>query len=123
VSAANTGTSASQADTDGDGDEVARGTDPNDPNSFPRALNDFDGDGKTVMGVYHQAAGNWYIRYSSTGRYLMGFPMGWSESVPVPGDYDGDGMTDTPVYYQAAGAWYVAYSSGGYLLGDTIGWR
>jgi len=85
-------------------------------------VGDFDGDGRTDLSEYNLGAGDWYIKYSGGGDPLLGFNMGWSETVPVPGDYDGDGTTDMAVYHQATGSWYVAYSGGGYLLGDTIDW-
>jgi hypothetical protein len=37
---------------------------------------DFDGDGKTDLAVYHQAAGDWYIKYASGGSAKVHW--GWS---------------------------------------------
>jgi hypothetical protein len=76
-----------------------------------RAANDFDGDGATDLAVYHQAAGDWYVRYSSDGGYLLGFNMGWEETVPVPGDYDGDGKNDVAVWQPGSQIWFVLPSA------------
>ena len=76
------------------------------------ALCDFDGDGKADLAVYHAAAGNWYIKESSTGNRRV-VQWGWSSALPVPGDYDGDGLTDVAVYHPSSGNWFMACSAAG----------
>ena len=70
---------------------------------------DFDGDGKSDIGVYRD--GNWFIRRTSDGG-LTG--VGWGglpQDKPVVGDYDGDGRVDVAVYRD--GNWYIIRSSDG----------
>jgi hypothetical protein len=88
-------------------------------------LQDYDGDGIADPSVYDKAAGNWYIRASSTASLLGGKPQtwGWSEAEPVPGDYDGDGKTDLAVFAPSQSAWYILKSSNGQMLtGAPIIW-
>jgi Right handed beta helix region/FG-GAP-like repeat len=77
---------------------------------------DFDGDGKSDIGVYRN--GNWLIRRTSdggiTGVGLGGLP----QDKPVPADYDGDGKTDVGVYRD--GNWYIIRSSDG--AATVVGW-
>ncbi|PYC88407.1 hypothetical protein C7C46_00590 [Streptomyces tateyamensis] len=70
---------------------------------------DFDGDGKTDIGVlYNQydLTSNWWT-FSSTGAGFAGpskgwsspKPLDWSMSKPVAGDFDGDGRADLGILY------------------------
>ena len=71
---------------------------------------DFDGDGKSDIGVYRD--GNWFIRRTSDGG-LTG--VGWGglpQDKPVVGDYDGDGRVDV-AFYRGDGNWYIIRSSDG----------
>ena len=49
---------------------------------------DFDGDGKSDIGVYRNGA--WFILNSGGGNTVVGWG-GAAQDIPVPADYDGDG--------------------------------
>ncbi len=84
-----------------------------------RFRNDFDGDGKTDVTVFWNAAGSWYLHYSagSTGEKLLGGAM----DIPACGDYDGDGRTDIATFRSRDGLWLIQYSSGG-TASQNWGW-
>src|SRR5262245_2462131 len=72
---------------------------------------DFDGDGKSDIGVYRD--GNWFILRSSDGGVTVRGWGGLTQDKPVPADYDGDGKTDIAVYRSSDAGWYVLRSSDG----------
>jgi hypothetical protein len=68
---------------------------------------DFDGDGKSDVGVYRD--GIWFILRSSDGKVTT---IGWgglAQDIAVPGDYDGDGRIDIAIY--RGGVWFIIRSS------------
>ncbi len=77
---------------------------------------DFDGDGKTDMGVFRGSNAFWYLRDNNTlnNRYIN-FGSGGND-LPVPGDYDGDRRHDLAVI-RVSGAfgtplsWFILNSS------------
>jgi len=75
---------------------------------------DFDGDGRSDIGVYRD--GTWFILRSSDGGMKA---VGWgiAGDMPVSADYDGDGKTDIAVYRN--GDWFIHRSSDGGLT--TVG--
>ncbi|MBI1760125.1 MAG: VCBS repeat-containing protein [Acidobacteria bacterium] len=90
---------------------------------------DFDGDGKTDLGLWRGSSGLWSILKSGTNTMQT---ANWGTSsapyydMPAPGDYDGDGKVDGAVWRPNEGNWYVVLSStGGYFIqrlgqsGDT----
>ena len=60
--------------------------------------------------MYHQAAGNWYIR-TVAGRVIAGggnpIAWGWRDAVGASADFDGDGTTDVAVFNTADGYYYI----------------
>ena len=77
---------------------------------------DFDGDGKSDIGVYRNGA--WFILRSSDGRVTTTGWGGLPQDKPLPADYDGDGKFDIAVYRD--GMWFILRSSDGGVT--TIGW-
>ncbi len=72
---------------------------------------DFDGDGKTDIGIFRPAAsgGEWWINRSSNGA-TFALQFGASTDLITPADYTGDGKTDIAFFRPASGEWYVLRS-------------
>ncbi len=68
---------------------------------------DFDGDGRTDVGIFRPTEGNWYLDRSAAG--LSIFHWGIDTDRLAPADYDGDGMTDLGIYRN--GQWWY-FNSG-----------
>jgi uncharacterized delta-60 repeat protein len=76
-------------------------------------LFDFDGDGRTDIGVFQPNGGEWSRLSTSNGalyRQLFGLP---TDRI-VPADYDGDGKTDIAVFRPSEGVWYLLRSRSGF---------
>jgi len=70
---------------------------------------DFEGDGKTDIGIFRSSVGEWWINRSSNGStYAAQF--GASTDEIVPADYTGDGKTDIAFWRPSTGEWYVLRS-------------
>lgn len=87
---------------------------------------DFDGDGRTDLGIWRGASGSWSVVRSGTNTMQTAY---WGSQaapyydVPVPGDYDGDGKVDGAVWRPGEANWYVLLSTTGsffvYRLGQN----
>jgi hypothetical protein len=77
------------------------------------APNDFDGDGRSDLGVFNPTAGLWSLRQSAA-RDLT-FRFGTAGMLPVTGDFDGDGRWDVGVFDPAEGLWRLWRSVEGEL--------
>ncbi len=79
--------------------------------SSQRAPFDFDGDGKTDIGIFRPvgAASEWWINRSSTG-VTFALQFGASTDRITPADYTGDGKTDIAFFRPSSGEWYVLRS-------------
>ena len=71
---------------------------------------DFDGDGKTDIGIFRPAAaGEWWINRSSTG-VTFALQFGASTDRITPADYTGDGKADIAFFRPSSGQWFVLRS-------------
>ncbi len=77
--------------------------------SSQRAPFDFDGDGKTDIGIFRPANGQWWINRSGNGQ-TFALQFGASTDKIAPADYTGDGKTDIAFFRPASGEWYVLRS-------------
>ena len=81
-------------------------------NSPGRALNDYDGDGKSDLAVYRASDGQWVTALSrSSYQESLVMETEMPGLTPVPGDYDGDGLSDLALYARLSGDWLVLSSS------------
>ena len=76
------------------------------------AAADYDGDGKTDIGVFR--AGVWHILLSGSGTYLQEY-WGTTGDVPVLADFDRDSKTDLTVARSESGqrVWYTRMTTNG----------
>lgn len=81
---------------------------------------DFDGDGKTDIGIFRPSAGEWWYTRSSDGAgRAFGFGTGTDKIVPV--DFTGDGKTDVGIFRPSTGFWYVMRSEDNTFYGFPFG--
>jgi hypothetical protein len=77
---------------------------------------DFDGDGRTDLGIWRGPVGQWQVIASGSGQPQI---IAWGRStapyfdVIVPGDYDGDGKADQAIWRGGDSIWYIRRSSDG----------
>ncbi len=79
-----------------------------------RVMNDFDGDGKSDVGVYQPGPSTFTLHPSSLSNVAQTFGQGTNyggNPVPVTGDFDGDGKTDIGVY-QPSDSTFTLYNFG-----------
>ena len=79
--------------------------------AYPNSRFDFDGDGKTDIGIFRPSGGasEWWINRSSTGQ-TFALQFGASTDRIAPADYTGDGKTDIALFRPSSGEWYVLRS-------------
>jgi hypothetical protein len=95
---------------------------PNQTPSARRAEFDFDGDGRSDIGVFRPGNGFWYLLRSSGG--FAAQPWGAAGDIITPGDFDGDGKTDFAVFRRSADStWYVLQSSNNQFRAVQFGAR
>jgi hypothetical protein len=68
---------------------------------------DATNDGLADQAVFRSGSGNWFVR-NSAGGSTLGFALGVSSDIAVPGDYNGDGNTEVAVYRPSTGVWYTS---------------
>ncbi len=76
---------------------------------------DFDGDGKSDIGLFRPGTRVWYLRNSSTNQ-TTGAAVQWglANDVPFTGEFDGDGRTDLGIYRPSNTTWYILKSTANY---------
>ncbi|MGB7202910.1 MAG: hypothetical protein WBD16_11720, partial [Pyrinomonadaceae bacterium] len=73
---------------------------------------DFDGDGKTDVGIFRPSApagAEWWYQRSTDLQVRVG-QFGTATDKIVPGDYTGDGKTDIAFWRPATGFWFILRS-------------
>jgi hypothetical protein len=70
---------------------------------------DFDGDGKTDIGIFRPSGGEWWVNRSGDGQ-AFALQFGASTDKIVPADYTGDGKADVAIFRPSSGEWYVLRS-------------
>lgn len=74
---------------------------------------DYDGDGKTDIGVWRPSTGVWHRLSSENGSYSA-VQFGMNGDKPLSGDFDGDGKADFGVFRPSNGYWYLLRSQAGF---------
>ena len=74
-----------------------------------RAVFDFDGDGKTDIGIFRPDVAEWWINRSSNGE-TFATQFGSTTDAIVPADYTGDGKSDVAFWRPSSGEWFVLRS-------------
>ena len=70
---------------------------------------DFDGDGKTDIGIYRPGPGEWW--YSRSGdAQVVAFQFGVSADAIAPADFTGDGKADVAFFRPSTGEWFILRS-------------
>jgi len=70
---------------------------------------DFDGDGKTDIGIFRPSNGQWWINRSSDGS-TFATAFGLSNDKIMPADFTGDGKSDIAFFRPSNGQWFVLRS-------------
>jgi hypothetical protein len=105
------------------------------PDDLP-VTGDWNGSGRTKIGIYRASLGQWILDYNGNGvsdagdkTYHFG---GQSGDLPVTGDWDGSGKTKIGIYRPSTGEWLLDYNGDGvfnpaqdrtYRLGGEAGDR
>lgn len=70
---------------------------------------DFDGDGKTDIGIYRPGPSEWWVNRSGSSQ-TFALQFGASGDVMAPGDYTGDGKDDVALWRPSDGFWFILRS-------------
>lgn len=81
---------------------------------------DFDGDGKTEVGIFRPAPAEWWYSRSSDN-IPRAAQFGASSDKLVPGDFTGDGKADIAVFRPGSGEWFILRSEDGSFLSFYFG--
>lgn len=80
---------------------------------------DFDGDGRSDIGVYRPSDGTWYVMGSQAGFRATAFGLG--DDLIAPADFDGDHIADIALFRPATGTWYYLSSANGTFVAIQFG--
>ena len=80
---------------------------------------DFDGDGRTDMGIW--CAGAWQIIPSSKSGAAETMSFGTKGDIPAPADFDGDAKADLAVFRPSENRWYIRSSETGLVAVADLG--
>src|SRR3954462_3417191 len=58
---------------------------------------------------WHEAPGNWYVRYNGTGGFAGPTQWGLAGDTPLGGDYTGDGFADFTTWRNNAAVDYATF--------------
>ena len=72
---------------------------------------DWNGDGKSKIGVYRATDGAWRLDYNGNGTEIKDYSFGTAGSKPVVGDWNGDGKSKIGVFKD--GTWQLDYNGNG----------
>ena len=81
---------------------------------------DFDGDGKTDIGIFRPSVAEWWINRSSTGVTVAG-QFGATTDLIAPGDFTGDGKADVTFFRPSTGEWFILRSEDGSYFSFPFG--
>lgn len=97
---------------DGDGNGAKRsdiGAFERYPTVDNKAPFDFEGDGKTDVGIFRSSDGSWW--YSrSLGDGFSVYSFGTASDIITPGDFTGDGKADIAIFRPSTGFWFIQRS-------------
>lgn len=80
-----------------------------DDSSRHRTQFDFDGDGKSDIGIFRPSAAEWWVRMSGDGS-VTATRFGSDGDTATPADFTGDGKADIAFFRPSTGTWYVLRS-------------
>ncbi|MBK9173217.1 MAG: VCBS repeat-containing protein [Chloracidobacterium sp.] len=90
------------------------------PTVNSRAPFDFDGDGKTDVGIFRPGPAEWWYRRSSDGQ-VPALQFGTSTDAIAPVDYTGDGKSDVAFFRPTTGEWFILRSEDGSFYSFPFG--
>jgi hypothetical protein len=86
------------------------------PDDVP-VTGDWDGSGRSKIGVYRASRGEWLLDYNGNGLFDPGDRTyhfgGQPGDIPVTGDWDGSGITKVGIYRPSTGQWLLDYNGDG----------
>jgi len=81
---------------------------------------DFDGDGKTDIGIFRPGPAEWWNLRSSDNQ-VVAAQFGESTDTITPGDFTGDGKADIAVWRPSTGSWLILRSEDGSFFSFPFG--
>jgi hypothetical protein len=76
---------------------------------FFNSVFDFDGDGKTDIGIFRPSDGSWWYSRSTDNQVRI-YSFGLGTDIITPGDFTGDGKTDISIFRPSTGEWFIQRS-------------